>query len=253
MFRKSLLSTAALAVLGGSAFAADLPSRSAPPVYMPPPPPPIFSWTGVYIGGQIGYEWGQSSGAIFPTGTGPASGASLGTNNPSGVTGGAHIGYNYQINHFVVGVEGDVNGSNYHGNTTFGGLGSTSTRTDIDGSIRGRVGYAWDRALFYATGGAAFAPVSNSFTSAAGFSDTTSPTRIGWTIGGGVEYAITNNWSLRAEYRYTDYGHSTNVLTNSTGGALAIRTHDTDNRVQAGFSYKFDTPAPMAPPMLAKY
>jgi outer membrane immunogenic protein len=253
MFRKILISTVALVAVTGTAFAADLPSRSAPPVYVPPPPPPIFSWTGAYVGGQIGYEWGTSSSNLFPTAFGPGAGASLGSYSPNGVVGGAHIGYNYQISQFVVGLEGDVNGSDYHGSTSFGGLATQSTRTDVDGSIRGRVGVAWDRALIYATGGAAFGPIRNSFTSFGGINDSSSTTRVGWTVGGGVEYAITNNWSLRAEYRYTDYGNSTNVLVNNTGSALATRSRDTDNRVQAGFSYKFDTPVPMAPPIVAKY
>jgi outer membrane immunogenic protein len=246
MFRKLFLSTAALFAVTGTAFAADLPARSAPPVYVPPPPP-IFTWTGAYIGGQVGYEFGRSTASLEPTGVG------LGGYNPNGVVGGAHIGYNYQINQYVIGLEGDVNGSSYRGNSGFGGAGVDSVRSDIDGSVRGRVGWAWDRTLFYATGGAAFAPVHHSFAAFNGGVDTTSPTRVGWTVGGGVEYAITNNWSLRAEYRYTDYGHTTNVLFDSTGGAFAVRSRDTDHRVQAGFSYKFDQPTPIAPPIVAKY
>jgi outer membrane immunogenic protein len=258
MIRKSLLITATCVALGGSAFAADLPARSAPPVYVPPPPLPIFTWTGVYVGGQVGYEWGRSSSSIFPTGTGPGAGVGLGGFNSSGVVGGAHIGYNYQINQFVVGVEGDVNGSSYRGNNSFaafGALGNQTTRNDIDGSVRGRVGWAWDRALIYATGGAAFAPIEHTFTSFGGGVDDQTSTRVGWTVGGGIEYAITNNWSLRAEYRYTDYGNINNVLVNSSAvpGAFSARTHETDNRVQAGFSYKFDMFGPPAPPVLAKY
>jgi outer membrane immunogenic protein len=245
LFRNLLLSTVAVAAVSGSAFAADLPSREAPPVYVPPPP--FFTWTGAYIGGQVGYEFGRSTSSLEPTG------GSVGDYSPNGVVGGAHIGYNYQISQFVIGLEGDVNGSSYRGNSGFGNVGVDATRTDIDGSVRGRVGWAWDRTLFYATGGAAFAPEHHSFTSLDGAVDSTSPTRVGWTVGGGVEYAITNNWSLRAEYRYTDYGHTTNVLFNGTGGAFAVRSHDTDNRVQAGFSYKFGAPLPPAPPILAKY
>jgi outer membrane immunogenic protein len=249
MFRKFLLSTAALVALGGSAFAADLPSRSAPPLYMPPPPP-VFSWTGVYIGGQVGYEWGTANSALFPTGTSPAAGIAFASGQPNGVTGGAHIGYNYQIAQFVFGLEGDVNGSNYRGSQTLGG-GTLTTSSDIDGSVRGRLGVAFDRALFYSTGGVAFAPFRNQY-ALAGLVDDTTTTRVGWTVGGGVEYAITNNWSLRAEYRYTDYGHENDLLTNTTGGALTVGKHETDNRVQAGFSYKFDLGGP-ATPIVAKY
>jgi outer membrane immunogenic protein len=257
MFRKSLLITATFVAFGGSAFAADLPARSAPPVYVPPPPPPIFTWTGVYIGGQVGYEFGRTSSSIFPTGTGPGAGADLGSFSSRGVVGGAHIGYNYQINQFVVGIEGDVNGSSYRGSSAFAspfGSGTFTTKNDIDGSVRGRVGWAWDRALIYATGGAAFAPIEHTISSFGGGLDNQTSTRVGWTVGGGVEYAITNNWSLRAEYRYTDYGHLDNVLVNSSAvpGAFSTRTHETDNRVQGGFSYKFDMFAPPAP-VLAKY
>jgi outer membrane immunogenic protein len=250
MFRKILLSTAALFAVSGTAFAADLPARSAPPVYVPPPPP-IFTWTGAYIGGQIGYEFGHSS----TTGITAAGAADQIGYSPDGVVGGAHIGYNYQINQFVIGLEGDVNGSDYHG-SAFNNAGTVlySTRTDIDGSVRGRVGYAFDRALIYATGGAAFAALRNtSVNVATGGTDVFNNTRVGWTVGGGVEYAITNNWSLRAEYRYTDYGHFNEFEANSTGGAVTLRKHETDNRVQAGFSYKFDQPVPLAPPILAKY
>jgi outer membrane immunogenic protein len=251
VFRKLATSLVAIAAFGGTAFAADLPSRSEPPVYVPPPPPPIFSWTGVYIGGQIGYEWGQSStSASTAAGTFGQPGYSA-----NGVTGGAHVGYNYQINHFVVGLEGDVDGSSYQGSGTnnFGTI-SHSTNIGVDGSVRGRVGFAWDRALFYATGGVAFAGLNNTSVNIAnGASDSFNNTQVGWTVGGGVEYAVTNNWSIRAEYRYTDYGNVNEFEANSTGGAATISKHETDNRVQAGFSYKFGEPMLAAPPVVAKY
>jgi outer membrane immunogenic protein len=88
-----------------------------------------------------------------------------------------------------------------------------------------------------------------------GGSTSASATRVGWTVGGGLEYAVTNNWSVRAEYRYTDFGHST-IFANSfitpfgASGAFFNR-HFTENRVQVGFSYKFDTAVPA--PVVAKY
>ncbi|MGO9006472.1 MAG: outer membrane protein [Beijerinckiaceae bacterium] len=249
MFRKFLLSTAALVALGGSAFAADLPSRSAPPLYMPPPPP-VFTWTGVYIGGQIGYEWGNSNSALFPTGTSPAAGIAFASSTPSGITGGAHIGYNYQVAQLVFGLEGDANGSSYRGNQLLG-AGTLTTSSDIDGSIRGRLGVAFDRALLYGTGGVAFAPFRDQY-ALGGLVDDTTTTRVGWTVGGGIEYAVTNNWSLRGEYRYTDYGHYGDLLSTTTGGLDTVGKHETDNRVQAGFSYKFDLGGP-ATPIAAKY
>jgi outer membrane immunogenic protein len=248
MSRNLFLSAALLIGFSGSAFAADLPSRAAPPVYLPPPP--VFSWTGVYIGGQIGYQWGTSSTTAL-TAVGPQSQASY---SPNGVVGGAHIGYNYQIAQFVLGLEGDVNGSGYQGSGfNNAGIVQHSTREDIQGSIRGRVGAAWDRALIYATGGVAIGSLHNSYLNTSdGRSDTFDTTRVGWTVGGGVEYAITNNWSLRAEYRYTDYGHYNDFLANSTAGTVTARKHETDNMVTAGFSYKFDMFAPPGP-VVAKY
>jgi outer membrane immunogenic protein len=127
-----------------------------------------------------------------------------------------------------------------------------SSSSDIQGSIRGRLGIAWDRALLYATGGAAFGGF-NSFFSSPNGTDTFSSTRVGWTVGGGLEYAVTNNWSVYAEYRYSDFG-SSNVAPgpsfNNVGG-LFVRRSYTQNQVQVGFSYKFDTAAPA--PIVSKY
>jgi len=229
-----------VAALGGTAFAADLPSRSTPPVFVPPPP--VFTWTGFYVGGQIGYEWGTSS----TTATNYATGAVIGQPdyNPSGVVGGIHHGYNYQISHFVIGYEGDINGASYQGS----GLNNTgtilhATNIPFEHSIRGRVGVAWDRTLFFATGGMAFANLQNTSTNTFnGFSDTFNNTSVGWTVGGGAEYAITNNWSVRAEYRHTDYGNISEFEVFSTGSIYSVTKHETDNKVQIGFSYKFDRP-----------
>jgi outer membrane immunogenic protein len=238
MIRRVLLASAGVVALSAGAFAADLPSRKEAPIYVPPPP--IFTWTGVYIGGQVGYEFGHNS--IFAPG---AAAVGLGY-SPSGVVGGAHIGYNYQVAQFVFGLEGDVDGASYHGGGV-GALGTTvNQRIGIDGSVRGRVGYAFDRALFYATGGAAFASIQDSYLPAAGGFSSISRSRVGWTVGGGIEYAITNNWSIRAEYRYTDYGHYTD-----TPFAGPVFNHPTDHRVMAGFSYKFDMFNPA--PVVAKY
>ncbi len=238
MLRKLLMSTVVFVGATGVAMAADLPSRKAPPTYVPPPPP-VFTWTGVYIGAQIGYQWGTSGTDI--------AGALPFAYNANGVTGGAHVGYNYQISQFVVGLEGDVNGLDYSGsNTSAAPFFATSTRENVDGSVRGRLGVAWDRALVYATGGVAFADIRNSY-SFGGLGSTFDSGRVGWTVGGGIEYAIDNNWSLRAEYRYTDYGKYTQAPF-----GFAINNHEYDNKVQVGFSYKFDMLNPIAP-VVAKY
>jgi outer membrane immunogenic protein len=238
MIRKFTLATALLLTASASAFAADLPSRRPPPVYAPVP---IFTWTGFYVGADVGYAWGYNNYNVAGV---------PGFNKPNGLTGGLHVGYNYQINQFVVGLEGDVQGSNFNNSSTLGAL-NVSTRLPVEGSIRGRVGYAWDRVLFFATGGAVFGDIENTY-NIAGIYDpagTYKKTRVGYTVGGGIEYALSNNWSVRGEYRYADFGRSTDL---TFGGVLPISSHVVEHKVTVGFSYKFDMYAPPSP-VVAKY
>jgi len=246
MLRRILLASAGAISIAAPALSADLPSRAPPPVYIPPTP--IFTWTGIYVGGQVGYAWGRVSGTV------QAPNAPVATYGytPEGVIGGAHVGYNYQVNQWVVGIEGSVDGTSLSKSFIPGPAVNFSTSSDIQGSIRGRIGIAWDRALLYATGGAAFGGFNSTFSSPTG-TDTFSTTRVGWTVGGGISYAVTNNWSVYAEYRYSDFGSSTvapGPSFNNVAG-LFVRRSYTQNQVQVGFSYKFDTYAP--PPIVAKY
>ncbi len=261
MIRKLLLSSVALAAVSGTAFAADLPSRRAPPAYAPPLTP-VFSWTGFYLGGQVGYGFGSDNAGIV--GSGPFQ------DRPNGIIGGAHVGYNFStqslpllgnaFNSFgtafggtggVIGIEGDVDGSDYRRTVAVTGapfFPTSTLRDNIQGSIRGRLGIAVDRALFYATGGAAFAEFRTNYATTLG-SDSLSRSRVGYTVGGGVEYAITNNFSLRGEYRYSDFGTFTDFAPVSGFGAVSRR--ESEQRAQAGFSYKFDTP--VLAPVVARY
>ncbi len=246
--RNSLLLTAALVGLGGAALAADLPNAKEPPV----PPAPVFTWSGFYVGGQVGYQWSQTvqnlvgePGSVFIS-TEPDT-------DTEGLTGGAHIGYNWQVSQFVLGIEGDVEGTGYSGSElSNSGAFSNTTNIAIEGSARVRVGFAWDQFLFYGTGGAAFASIRNSvLTVGGGPSDEATIGRVGWTAGGGIEYALDPSWTIRAEYRYTDYGSYDLAFVNTVPG-LGLRVHETDNRAEAGFSYKFDF-APPPLPVTAKY
>ena len=285
MPRKFLLaSVAGLALTGSAAMAADYPTR-VPPAYLPPVP--IFTWTGVYVGGQIGYGWG--SGNLNYTVIDPVDnvfGTTAADGSPSGVIGGAHIGYQYQINQFVFGLEGTVDGTSISNTIQAffplafdGGFVQAHTSSDIQGSIRGRAGIAWDRALFYATGGVAFAGFRTNYSligntnqiigeSAPGAADgplvfgsnSFSNTRVGWTVGGGVDYAVTNNWSLFAEYRYTNFGTisvpgiaavALATFPGLTSAAFNSNRTLNQNQVQVGFSYKFDLAGPA--PVVAKY
>jgi outer membrane immunogenic protein len=276
MYRKFLLaSVGAIALTGSAAFAADLPSRAPPPVYLPPPP--IFTWTGIYIGAQIGGAWGTGGNnfTAFDAVTGESVDTSLGGGNPSGVIGGGHLGFNYQIpgwNWFsssgvVIGLEGSVDGSSLNKTTVvnlpgaFGGSGTLTANSsaDIQGSIRGRLGIAWDRVLIYATGGVAFGGINTDFelsgNDAAGVSffgsTSRSNSRTGWTVGGGIEYAMTNNWLIGAEYRFTDFGTISGGAELPDGGFFSGQRRLEENQVQARLTYKFDWYTP--PPIVSKY
>ncbi len=244
MIRRFVLSgTAAVAVVA-AAVAADLPPREAP---LPYAPPPVFSWTGLYLGAQIGYAWGTDA---F-TATRPASGVFASNSfTPNGVIGGAHVGYNLQLGQYVAGVEGDVDGTGYSKSLN-AGFATITTKIPVQGSIRLRLGVGLDRALLYVTGGAAFAGFDTTYATFAGF-DTIGTTRTGWTIGGGIEYALNTNWSIRAEYRYADYGsfnaYPSNALGPIQGPGTFVRHHETQSAIRGGVTYKLGVPAAPAMP-----
>lgn len=272
---------ASLACAGAFAAAATFSAAvfAAEPAPAPPPPPP-FTWTGIYVGGQIGYAWSNNN--LYYVAYDPV--AALGFNpsvfsSPGGLIGGAHVAFNYQIDKprggFVIGVEGSVDGTSLSNTamTGFAGFGgsslSASSNADIQGSIRGRFGIAWDRFLMYATGGVAFGGFNTNYSVAGNISglasinggapffasNSFSNTRVGWTAGGGISYAVTPNWIVFAEYRYTDFGTVGNTalatpafatVPGLAGGVLYSNRTLNENQVQVGFSYKFDVnlPAP---------
>lgn len=246
MLRKFLLSTIAATAMAGSALAADLPSRKAPPVAYAPVP--VFTWTGFYLGVDLGYGWEQIRENDF-FGAFPLSNLGYSTR---GVVGGGHAGFNWQVSQFVFGLEGDVIGSGIRGtgpaNPFFFPVPGNfaNFRSGIGGSIRGRIGVAFDRVLLFVTGGAAFEDfrVRQSFPGA-GLQENFNSTRAGYTVGAGLEYAFTNNWLARVEYRYSDFGTFNTASVLAPG--LIYRERVRDNRVTAGISYKFDyaTPAPV--------
>ncbi len=186
---KMKLAIAAALIAATPALAADLPRRGAPQQSFQPQSLPMFTWTGFYLGLNAGAVWGDFT-------------KSIRTDSKTGFTGGLTAGYNYQIGQFVVGLEGDYNYSGLSGRgfTLPGVIAAKSDMTSF-GTARGRLGVAFDRALVYATGGYAF-----------GFSDTTvgfgkqSATHHGYAIGGGLEYAFTQNISAKAEYLYMPLG-----------------------------------------------
>ena len=254
-----------------------------------PSEPFVMNWTGFYLGAQIGYGYGDNDGSItYATPGGLAGQSNLGSSaivtgggtningEAIGVIGGAHLGYNKQFDKWVVGVEGavdptvmsrgvSINVPNSAADPTGAlGIGATATGSiwsTIQGSVRARAGYAFDRMLFYGTGGLALGAFGSNFqiygtdTTLAPFyaADQRSATRAGWTLGGGVEYAVNTHWSVRGEYRYTDFGHMGDLpAASSMGVAYAADRHLDQNQVQVGLSYKFGETVSTAP-VLAKY
>jgi outer membrane immunogenic protein len=208
-----------------SAYAADMPRRSLPmpraPIYVP-----FFSWTGFYAGLNAGYGFGDSSW------TSTATGISTGDFNIDGFQIGGTLGYNVQTGSWVFGIEGDFGWSDIKGTTTTNCPLGCETSQSWLGTVRGRVGYAFDRFLPYFTAGGAFGNVR---TETAGFAGTSS-NQFGWAAGAGLEYAFLSNWSAKIEYLYVDLGTAT-----CAAADCGVNTDVTFklNVVRGGLNYKF--------------
>jgi outer membrane immunogenic protein len=231
-----------------AASAADLGYPAPAPVYTKAPIMAPWSWTGFYVGGNVGYGWGTGKNdlSVLQTDTGPgftniATFGATDSNKVDGVIGGAQAGYNWQFSNFVLGLETDIQASGQKGTNTFGGLiinnstvntgnnpasATDTTKLDWFGTTRGRLGLAFDRWLVYGTGGVAYGEVNESGSiqpaTPAGFGGLNAPfvwnqssTRVGWAAGAGVENAITRNWSWKLEYLHMDLGNTT---ANVSGG-----------------------------------
>jgi outer membrane immunogenic protein len=221
---KKILFVGAVTLLaGGQALAADLPPAApaprAPATYVPAPAP-IFSWTGIYVGLNGGYNWG----GYYPTG--------FASTALKGFLVGGTVGGNYQIGQFVIGVEGDGDYDSINNTTPYG----ATFKSNWLATVRGRAGFAWDRVLFYGTGGGAFAPANH--TGITGVNSTT--TMIGWTGGGGVEYAFTPNVTFKAEYLFVGFPSSSLNLIPLTGPpAVSTSIKVQENVFRVGLNYKF--------------
>lgn len=242
VMRQILLSGAAAIFMAGAAFAADLPS-SAPPA--PFVPVPYFTWTGFYAGLQVGYSFEKDKTKEYYTHDGSYTGVEF-KYNPDTALAGGHLGANYQIGALVLGVEGDVEvlrargGFNDAGGRSPadpGGVGRVTR--DWQSSIRGRIGYAMDRIMIYATGGATFTEFDYYYYNpVVRAGEGTSKTRSGWTAGLGVNYAMTDNIILGLEYRHADYGRF-NYVAKSAFLGLTGRQEPTSDSVRASIAYKF--------------
>lgn len=235
---------ASVLILGASAAAAaDLPSAK----YLPQAPalPAFYNWTGVYVGAQAGYSWGNDTTTELLTGNRAFINAF--EYHPESVFGGVHAGFNYQMGSVVLGVEGDIEGMNarsgFHDpslvRSPFDPGGLVRVKQDWQASVRARIGYAFDRFMIYGTGGVAFTELDYTyFNPLAGIGEGGTFSRTGWTVGGGVNYAITNNLILGADYRYTDYGKFDYVASSAFLGLTAAQ-NPTTHTVRASVAYKF--------------
>jgi outer membrane immunogenic protein len=216
----------ALAV--ASVLAADAPqsrslARPRAPAYVP-----YFSWTGFYLGVNAGYGFGQSNW------TDTLASTATGNFDIKGALLGGTAGYNVQLGAIVVGIEGDVGWSSIKGSTSVAGCGTAcETSNDRLATIRGRFGYAFDRFLPYLTGGVSLGKIEGTIAGGGSIKSN----NIGWTAGGGLEYAFVDNWSVKAEYLYTDLGKVTCEAICS--GAAPFELTFKTNLVRGGLNYRF--------------
>ena len=223
-------------VFSAPAFAADLAPQSIEPA-APIAVAPTFSWTGFYAGVHAGAAFADTKLDSYKV-------------NATGFIGGAHAGYNLQLNsNVVIGLEGDIDYTSLSKkklveSESEGDLfrnGYVKAESQWQGSVRARLGYAIDRFLPYVTGGVAFgdekfsvSEVSNVDTN---YTASSSKTAVGWTAGGGAEYAVTDNWLVRGEVRYTDLGNRNFSFDTIDSGAIKSRFDQVSTTL--GASYKF--------------
>lgn len=247
MHRPAILVLAAAALSAaavGSASSADLqrPIYKAPPAPPAPPPPAFYNWSGFYGGVNIGGSWGRQTVTAARPGV-----AVSHSDHLNGVIGGGQIGYNWQFGSpWVFGFETDIQGSGERRSFAFAVPGfdlAYENKLEWFGTARGRIGYALgDRGTWlpYVTGGLAYgeSKISGSETlpgPATAFS--MSNTRVGWTVGGGLEWAFAPQWSAKAEYLHVDLNKDPSIAVTPT--TIITTGHLTDDVARAGVNYHF--------------
>jgi outer membrane immunogenic protein len=250
---KRMLFAGALSLFAATpaAWAADLPSAPPPqaPARYVPAVAPVYNWSGIYIGINGGYAFGSTdwSPAAPLLGTG--------TFNTNGGLVGGTAGFNFQSGQIVYGIEGDwdwadISGSSSNTTSTIdpagicGTAGALACRYQTSSNwlstIRGRVGYAFDRVMIYATGGGAAGDVKATFSNPnTGFTGSTNSTEWGWTAGGGIEAALTENITAKVEYLFVDLQNG-NCSPTICGGGTAVPVSFDASIVRAGLNFKFN-------------
>lgn len=247
--KKFLMGTVALAALGlaTSANAADLGAKA--PIYTKAPMmAAVYNWTGFYVGAHIGGAWSHTN--VNDVNSYAAGGVT--TVDTTGVFGGAQLGYNMQMNNFLIGIEGDIGYMGIGGTSLLTGSVS-GTRVGLNGAVYGditaRLGLTFDRLLVYAKGGWAIMGDPTAFSTVTGsFSSRSSKSSVnGWTVGGGAEYAFSHNWTAKAEYQYFNFANADYTVFNAVNTPFLFNQDLTIHTVKVGINYKFGGP------VVAKY
>jgi outer membrane immunogenic protein len=248
----------AIAAVSGSAFAADMAIKAPPPAAYP-----AYDWGGLYIGGVIGGAWqtiDTSDPGLGVLGTLVGTPV-LQTTSSSGFIGGLEGGSNYQMGKLVIGWEADITWGGVNGTSTssFGapllppGVLSRSITADTNwtATTTSRLGIAHDRWLIYVKTGVAYAHTNytDNWATTGGFplfTGANSENRVGWTVGAGIEWAVWNNWSVKAEYDYLDFGNSNVAINGSVAPSafnlpvsVGLQNADHINQFKAGVNWKF--------------
>jgi outer membrane immunogenic protein len=239
MMNKYLATTAAVVALGAgftaAASAADLGTPA--PVYTKAPPP-VWSWSGFYVGADVGASWSNDN--VSPTVADDGTFPRTNTLRDSGWLGGGTVGYNFQTGHYVFGVESDL-GYLQAGQSKADALGGTeidSLASSFYADVTGRLGYAVDNVLFYGKGGWAYYDgKATTTTQLAGFTWANSGAFNGWTAGGGIEYKYTQALSFKVEYQHFDFGSSTATITGAAG-VFPYKNDLTADTLKLGVNYR---------------
>ena len=267
---------AVFTLIAAPALAADMATKA--PIYKAPAAIPSYNWTGWYGGVNAGGFWGHSNADVAQAGDIPGGFAIVGcpapvgctfnqSNSPNGFLGGVQAGYNYQVGTIVYGIEADFDWRHSQKSSTpiifnvFGDNDVATSEQSWFGTLRARLGFIpADRWLAFVSGGFAYGSAEHTFTQQWCFVGLTPcmPSRVvsdsvikpGWVVGGGVQYAINNNWSFGAEYLYISFGNDT--ITGPTVGpfvppvgdpfnytAFTATFHDYSNVVRLRLDYKF--------------
>jgi outer membrane immunogenic protein len=240
---KRIVLAAAVAFSTAPALAADLPAPPPPPqapaAYVPVAAP-VYNWSGIYVGINGGYGFGDSNWDFSSVVGFPASTGNFDINGP--LVGGT-VGANFQTGQFVFGLEADGDWTDINGTAGVCSPFTCQTSNDWLATVRGRVGFAMDRVLFYGTAGGAAGNVKATFSGTlfgTAFSISSDSDEFGWTAGAGVEYAVTNNLTAKVEYLFVDLGNGSLSCPVATCGVpISVPVSFDASLVRVGVNYKF--------------